>query len=152
MALTALLIVPATTALSWTLAAYVLQPLALGALRTVAFAAVLLIAVSLAEAALRRRAGPVPQQPGFALLSTANGAALGTALAAQSAVRSLLDAVFFSLGAAIAFGVLLLALAAMLERLRAADAPRIFRDAPLALFTAGLMALGFMGFSGLVRE
>lgn len=137
---------------NWTLAAWVLQPLELDYLRTLLFVAVLLIIVFAAEALMRARTALRPQRPGFALLMTANGAALGVALVAHARARTFGGAVFLCITSAVAFALLLLALAALLDRLRGADAPFVFREAPLALISAGLMALGFMGLTGLVQE
>lgn len=148
----ALAVIPVAAAADWALASYVLRALDLDHLRTLVFVAVLCIVIFAAEYALRRGARLIPLRPGFALLLTANGAGLGAAAVAQARMRSLFDALLFGMGAALGFAALLLALAAMHERLRAADAPAAFRDAPLALVTAGLMALGFMGFTGLVQE
>lgn len=146
-----LAIIPAATLIDWALARYILQPLGAEHVRTLAFAAVLLIVVYAAERLLNRASDLMPQRPGFVLLLAANGAAFGAALVAQNEMRSVFDALLLALASAAGFGLLLLALAAMLERLRAADAPAPFREAPLALVTAGLMALGFMGFTGLVQ-
>ena len=152
MALTALLIIPVVTALCWLTATFVLTRWDLQYLRTFAFVAILVIVVSAAELGLRRFTQIEPQRPGFALLMTANAAALGAALLAQIRLRSAFDALLLSIAAAAALGVLLLAFASLHERLQGADAPRPFREAPLALVTAGLVALGFMGLTGLVQE
>lgn len=136
----------------WALAAGVLQPLDLGYLGALLFVAVLLSAVFTMESVLRTRTRLRPQRPGFPLLMTANGAALGVALVAQARVRTFGGALFVCIGAALAFALLLLAFAALHDRLRGADAPAVFREAPLALISAGLMALGFMGLTGLVQE
>lgn len=136
----------------WALAARVLQPLGLGYLRTLLFVAVLLTTVFTMESALRARTQLRPQRPGFPLLMTANGAALGVALIAQTRIRTFGGALLVCVGGALAFALLLLAFAALHDRLRAAAAPAVFREAPLALISAGLMALGFMGLTGLVQE
>jgi Na+-translocating ferredoxin:NAD+ oxidoreductase subunit A len=65
--------------------------------------------------------------------------------------RSFVDAVVFGFGAAVGFGLVLVLFAAMRERLEAAPVPAAFRGAPIALVTAGLMALAFLGFAGLDR-
>ena len=152
LAVAALLVIPATTLVSWILDALVLGPSGLTYLRTLTFVAVLIIVVSAVELGMRRRLPLPPQQPGFMLVLTANGVALGAALLAQTRLRSLFDAIAFSVGAALAFALLLLALASLYDRMRGADAPQPFRNAPLALITTGLIALGFMGFVGLVAE
>jgi electron transport complex protein RnfA len=77
---------------------------------------------------------------------------LGIALMVDSRMQNIFDAVAFSVAMAAALGFLMLAFAAMHDRLQHADVPRVFRDAPLALVTAGIMALAFMGFTGLIQE
>jgi electron transport complex protein RnfA len=104
------------------------------------------------ELGLRRDGRLIPQRPGFALLMVTNSAALGVALLVDTRMRTFIDAVLFSIAAATAFGFLLLAFAALQERLQHAAVPKVFRDAPLALVTAGIMALAFMGFTGFIQE
>ena len=79
-------------------------------------------------------------------------ALLGIALITDLRSANFGVAVLLAIGAAVALALLLLAFAALYERLQHADVPMIFREAPLALITAGIMALAFMGFSGLIQE
>ena len=151
-ALAALFIVPVVASTSWLLAALVLKPGGLEYLRTPAFVAVTLIVVPLVEVMLRRRGKPAPQRPGFALLLTTNAAPLGVALIVQTRAGGFGSAVLLAVAAGAALGLLLIAFAALYERIRHADVPIAFREAPLALLTAGIIALAFMGFSGLVQE
>ena len=81
-----------------------------------------------------------------------NSAVLGIALMVGIRMQNIVDAVLFSIAMAAALGFLLLAFAALHERLQHADVPTVFRDAPLALVTAGIMALAFMGFTGFIQE
>jgi electron transport complex protein RnfA len=104
------------------------------------------------EFGLRRDGRLRPQRPGFALLMTTNSAVLGVALMVDSRMQNILDATLFAIAAAAAFGFLLLAFAALHERLEHADVPSVFREAPLALVSAGIMALAFMGFTGIIQE
>jgi electron transport complex protein RnfA len=104
------------------------------------------------DLALRRRNAIVTQQPGFALLMSTNTALLGIALITDLRAATFGVAVLLAIGAAVALAALLLAFAALYERLQHADIPVVFREAPLALVTAGIMALAFMGFSGLIQE
>ena len=84
-------------------------------------------------------------------LITTNCAVLGVALINQGAERSFLQSILFGFGAALGFGLVLLLMAAMRERLALSPVPAIWAGAPIALVTAGLMALAFMGFSGMDR-
>jgi electron transport complex protein RnfA len=151
-AIVCLIAVPAIALLSWLLARFVLAPWHLEYLRTPALVAVVLIVVPLLDFALRRRGTVVTQQPGFALVMSTNTALLGIALITDLRSATFGVALLLSIGAALALAVLLLAFAALYERLQHADIPVVFREAPLALVTAGIMALAFTGFSGLIQE
>jgi len=151
-AILGLVAVPAVALLGWLIARLVLGPWHLEYLRTPMLVAVVLIVVPLLEVALRRRQGILTQQPGFALVMITNTALLGIALITDLRSANFGVAVLLAIGAAVALALLLLAFAALYERLQHADVPVIFREAPLALITAGIMALAFMGFSGLIQE
>jgi electron transport complex protein RnfA len=144
--------VPAVALLGWLLVRLVLGPLHLEYLRTPALVAVVLIVVPLVELVLRRRGTLLTQQPGFALVMSTNTALLGIALITDLRAATFGVAVLLAIGAAAALAALLLAFAALYERLQQADVPVAFREAPLALVTAGIMALAFMGFSRLIQE
>jgi len=144
--------VPAVALLGWLLVRLVLGPWHLEYLRTPALVAVVLIIVPLVELVLRRRGTLLTQQPGFALVMSTNTALLGIALITDLRGATFGTAVLLALGAAVALALLLLAFAALYERLQQADVPAVFREAPLALITAGIMALAFMGFSRLIQE
>lgn len=151
-ALLCLAAVPAVALLGWLLVRLVLGPWHLEYLRTPALVAIVLIVVPLVELVLRRRGTLLTQQPGFALVMSTNTALLGIALITDLRGATFGTAVLLAVGAAVALALLLLAFAALYERLQQADVPAIFREAPLALITAGIMALAFMGFSRLIQE
>lgn len=151
-AIACLVAVPTVALFGWLLARFVLAPWHMEYLRTPALIAVVLIVVPLLEVALRRRGAVLTQQPGFALVMSTNTALLGIALITDLRSPTFGVAVLLAIGAAVALAVLLLAFAALYERLQHADIPIVFREAPLALVTAGIMALAFMGFSGLIQE
>jgi electron transport complex protein RnfA len=151
LAIASLITVPIVSAITWLLSALLLQP-RVGYLRTLVFVAVILAVVPLVELAFRRDGRLRPQRPGFALLMMTNAAVLGVALMVDIRMQNIVDAVLFAIAMAAALGFLLLAFAALHERLQHADVPTVFRDAPLALVTAGIMALAFMGFTGFIQE
>jgi Na+-translocating ferredoxin:NAD+ oxidoreductase subunit A len=151
-AIISLVAVPAVAMLGWLLMRLVLAPWHLEYLRTPALLAVVLIVVPLVEIVLRRRGTLLTRQPGFALLMSTNTALLGIALITDLRGANFGVALLLAVGAAIALAALLLAFAALYERLQQADVPVVFREAPLALVTVGIMALAFMGFSGLIQE
>jgi electron transport complex protein RnfA len=82
-------------------------------------------------------------------LITTNCAVLGVALLAVGGELSLLETIVFSMGAAAGFTLVMVLFGAIRERLEGADVPAAFRGAPIALITAGIMSLGFLGFGGL---
>lgn len=147
-----LIAVPVICGLTWLLAYGVLRPLDMLYLRTPAFAAVLLVIVAIIEAVMRRSSTHPPARPAFALVMCANGAMLGIALMSDVRADSLWRALLLGFGAAIVFAFLLLCAATLYERLRYADVPAPFRQAPILLICIGMMALAFMGFSGLIQE
>ena len=131
---------------------WVLDPLGLGWLRTLAFILVIAATVQFTEALMRKTSPVLHSVLGIYLpLITTNCAVLGVALINAQRPTSLIESMFQGLGAAIGFGLVLLLFAAMRERIEASDVPLSFRGAPIALVTAGLMALAFLGFSGMVR-
>lgn len=152
LAMASLVTVPVVATITWTLSTGLLEPNGLGYLRTLVFVAVILGIVPLVELMFRRNGRLRPQRPGFALLTTTNSAVLGISLMVDIRMQNILDAVLFATAMAAALGFLLLAFAALQERLQHADVPAVFREAPVALVTAGIMALAFMGFTGFIQE
>lgn len=151
LAIASLITVPVVSAITWLLSA-LFEPSGLSYLRTLVFVAVILAVVPLVELLFRRDGRLRPQRPGFALLMMTNSAVLGVALMVDIRMQNIVDAVLFAIAMGTALGFLLLAFAALHERLQHADVPSVFRDAPLALVTAGIMALAFMGFTGFIQE
>jgi electron transport complex protein RnfA len=84
-------------------------------------------------------------------LITTNCAVLGIPLLNVREQHNFLESLFFGLGGAIGFTLVLVLFAAMRERLEAADVPKPFQGVSIAMITAGLMSLAFMGFAGLIR-
>lgn len=131
---------------------YLLTPLDLVYLSTVAFIVIIAGLVQLTELFMRHAAPLLHRVLGIYLpLITSNCAVLGVALLNQQNTHSLVDSAFYGFGAALGFGLVLVALAAGRERLALADVPEAFKGAPIGLVTAGLMALAFMGFTGFAK-
>jgi len=84
-------------------------------------------------------------------LIATNCAVLGVALLNVREAEGFIQSVFYGFGAAGGFALVLVLFAAIRERLQAADVPRAFRGTAIALITAGIMSLAFMGFSGMAR-
>jgi Na+-translocating ferredoxin:NAD+ oxidoreductase subunit A len=141
-----------SSAISYLAYTYLLLPLGLEYLRTLTFILVIAALVQFTEAAMRKLAPLLHEVLGLFLpLITTNCAVLGVALLNLQGDHDLLGSIVFGFGAAVGFGLALILFAALRERIEHAPAPAAFRGAPLALVTAGLMALAFMGFSGMTH-
>lgn len=131
---------------------YLLAPLGLEYLRTIAFIMVIAVVVQFTEMMVRKTSPLLYQVLGIFLpLITTNCAVLGVALLSLNRQSSFMEATLYGFGAAVGFSLVLILFAAMRERLAVADVPRPFRGAAIAMITASLMSLAFMGFSGLVQ-
>lgn len=132
--------------------AYLLVPLGLEYLRTLVFIVVIAVVVQFTEMFVRKTSPLLHQVLGIFLpLITTNCAVLGVALLNVQARHGLIESFLYGFGAALGFTGVLVLFAAVRERVDAADVPRPFRGNAIALVTAGLMSLAFMGFSGLVE-
>lgn len=141
-----------SAALSWMVQHWLLAPLGLDYLRTLSFILVIAGVVQFTELAMARRQPRLYRVLGIYLpLMTTNCAVLGVALLNVQEKRSLFEAVMYGFGASLGFALVLVLFSAMRERLETADVPAAWRGAPIALVTAGLMSLAFMGFAGLAR-
>ena len=140
------------SAVTWCLDHYILVPLELGYAHTLAFILVIAALVQFIDIAMKRFMPPLHAALGIFLpLITTNCAVLGVAELNCKNNTPFLESVFFSFAAAVGFGFALVLFSGIREKLAHADPPRCFRGIALALVTAGLLSLAFMGFSGLVK-
>jgi electron transport complex protein RnfA len=131
---------------------YLLAPLGLEYLRTIAFILVIAVVVQFTELVVHKTSPLLYQVLGIFLpLITTNCAVLGVALLNTQAQHGFIESAVYGFGAAAGFSLVLVLFAAMRERIAVADVPVIFRGPAIALITAGLMSMAFMGFSGLVK-
>lgn len=150
MALATLFVLTLASGLSFALWQWVLVPLGLEYLRTLVFILLIAGVVQFTEIMVRATSPLLHQLLGIFLpLITTNCAVLGVALLSVNRQHGLLESLVFGASAGAGFGLALLLFTALRERLDTADVPHAFRGAPVALVTAGLMALAFMGFAGL---
>jgi electron transport complex protein RnfA len=150
MALATMFVLTLASGLSYAAWHWLLEPLGLGYLRTLVFILLIAAVVQLSELLVRATSPVLHELLGvFLPLITTNCAVLGVALLNLDRRHGLLESLVFGASAAGGFGLALLLFSALRERLDASDVPTAFRGAPIALVTAGLMALAFMGFSGL---
>jgi electron transport complex protein RnfA len=152
MAVATLFVLTLSSASSYLVHQYLLRPLGLEYLSTLSFILVIAVVVQLTEMVMRKTSPLLYRILGIFLpLITSNCAVLGVALLNVQEHHDLLQSALYGFGAAAGFGVVLVMFAAMRERLAYADVPVHFRGASIGLVTAGLMALAFMGFTGLAN-
>jgi len=137
---------------TWVINDFVLIRYNLQYLQTIAFILVIASLVQLVEMIIQRVSPPLYQALGIFLpLITTNCAVLGVALLNIQLKYSLLDACIFAIGAALGFGLALVIFAGLREDFELNTIPKAFQGTPIALITAGILSLAFMGFSGLVK-
>lgn len=152
MALATAFVLTLSSAVSYLLHQYVLVPLDIGYLQTIGFILVIAVSVQFTEIMVRRLSPLLDQVLGIYIpLIATNCAVLGVALLNVQQAKGFVQSVFFGFGAATGFALVIVLFAAIRERLEAADVPRPFRGVAIALMTAGMMSLAFMGFSGMAR-
>lgn len=131
---------------------YILAPLELEYLRTISFILVIAVVVQFTEMVVHKTSPLLYQLLGIFLpLITTNCAVLGVALLNTQEEHGFVESALYGFGAAVGFSLVLILFAAMRERVAAADVPEVFKGNAIALITAGLMSLAFMGFAGLVK-
>ncbi len=150
MAMATAFVLTLASVLSYLIFAYLLEPFGATYLRTPAFILVIAVAVQFTEIMVRSTSPLLHQVLGLYLpLITTNCAVLGVALLNLRGGHDLVASAVYGASAAAGFGLVLVLFAAMRERLEGADVPTPFRGAPIALITAGILSMGFMGFAGL---
>lgn len=131
---------------------FLLAPLDLSYLRTLSFIVMIAAIVQFTELVIEKTSPELYQTLGIYLpLITTNCAVLGIPLLSVGAGHGFLDALVFGFGSSAGFSLALVLFAGLRERIEGADTPIHFRGTPIALVTAGLMSLAFMGFAGLDR-
>ena len=152
MALATTFVLTMSSVCSYLANTYLLAPLGLEYLRTITFILVIAFVVQFTEMVVHKTSPLLYKVLGIFLpLITTNCAVLGVALLNVQQEFNFLQSAVYGFGAAVGFSMVLILFAAMRERITVADVPVAFRGPAIALITAGLMSLAFMGFSGLVR-
>ena len=144
-------VMTAASAVTWAVQNLVLERFGITHMRTIAFILVIAAFVQLVEILLKRFMPPLHSSLGVYLpLITTNCAVLGVAVINAEDGNGFFKSTLFGFSAALGFAFALLVFAGLRERLERAHPPKAFRGVALALITAGLLSLAFMGFSGLV--
>jgi electron transport complex protein RnfA len=138
--------------LSYLINNWILAPLELEYLRTIAFIIAIAAVVNFTEMVVHKTSPLLYNVLGIFLpLITTNCAVLGVALINVQEQNSFFESVIYGFGAALGFSLVLILFAAMRERINVADVPAPFKGSAIGLVTAGLMSLAFMGLGGLVK-
>ena len=137
---------------SWAINHYLLEPNDLVYLRTLSFIVVIAGVVQFTEMVMEKNFPLLYQLLGIFLpLITTNCAVLGIPLLNAQSSHTLIESALFGFGGGIGFSIVLILFASLRERLEGAEIPAPFRGSAIALVTASIMSLAFMGFAGLDR-
>lgn len=142
-----------SSVLAYATYALLLKPFHLEYLNTLSFILVIAVTVQFTEMVLHKTSPVLYRVLGIYLpLITTNCIVLGVALLnVRQAHPTFINALLTGVGSGLGFALVLVLFAAMRERIHVADVPKAFRGSAIAMVTAGLMSLSFMGFSGLVK-
>lgn len=131
---------------------YILVPLDITYMQTIVFILVIAALVQMVEIMLKKVSPALYQALGIFLpLITTNCAVLGVAILLVQKEYNLGEAVVYAVSVAIGFTLALVLFAGLRERLELENVPKAMKGVPIALITAGILAMAFMGFSGLVH-
>jgi electron transport complex protein RnfA len=140
------------TMVTYLIQIYVLNPLGIAFMQTITFILVIAALVQMVEIVLKKISQPLYQALGIFLpLITTNCAVLGVAILVIKKEYNLLEGVVYGAATAIGFGLALIILAGIREQLDLVDVPKGMKGVPVSLVIAGILALAFMGFTGIVK-
>ena len=140
-----------SSVVTWCLQTYILVPFGIAYMQTIAFILVIAALVQMVEIVLKKVSPALYQALGLFLpLITTNCAVLGVAIITIQKDFDLLTGVVYSVATALGFALALVLFAGIRERLEVEDVPQALRGVPIALITAGLLAMAFMGFANVV--
>ena len=144
-------VITIATLVTYLVYTYVLFPLNLSFLQTISYILIIAALVQMLEIILKKVSPSLYQALGIFLpLITTNCAVLGVAIMVIQQNYNLVGSLVFAMFTAIGFGFALILFAGLREQLDLVDVPKNMKGAPIALITAGILALAFMGFAGLV--
>lgn len=143
-------VITLATVVTYLLNSYVLAPFGLEFLQTISFILVIAALVQMVEIVLKKTSPSLYQALGIFLpLITTNCAVLGVALLNVQKGYGFIESLVYGVMGGVGFTVAILLFSSVRERLEDCDCPEAFKGFPIALIAAGLLALAFMGFSGL---
>ncbi len=151
MALATTFVLTLSSLCSYLVNQYILIPFDLTYLRTIMFILVIAVVVQFTEMVVHKTSPLLYNVLGIFLpLITTNCAVLGVALLNTQEEHGFLQSIFYGFGAAVGFSMVLILFSGIRERIEVADVPEAFQGTSIAMITAGIMSLAFMGFIGLV--
>ncbi len=140
-----------SSVVAWLIQHYILVPLGIDYMQTIVFILVIASLVQMVEIILKKVSPLLYQALGIFLpLITTNCAVLGVAILMIQREFDLLQSLVYAVASAIGFWIAMVLFAGLREQMELDDMPSAFRGVPIALITAGILAMAFMGFSGLV--
>lgn len=140
------------TMVTYLIQVYILNKLGIAFMQTITFILVIAALVQMVEIILKKISQPLYQALGIFLpLITTNCAVLGVAILVIKKNYNLLEGVVYGASTAIGFGLALIILAGIREQLEMVDIPKGMKGVPVSLVIAGILALAFMGFTGIVK-
>jgi electron transport complex protein RnfA len=143
-------VITVSSIIDWLIDTYLLMPYNLIYLRTFVFILVIAAAVQFTEAVVRKVSPTMFQLLGIYLpLITTNCAVLGVALLVVVEKQTFMQCVVFSFASSLGYSLVMAIFAGLRERIALAEVPRLFAGPPIGFITASLLALAFMGFSGM---
>lgn len=150
MGLATTFVITVSSMADWAVQTYLLDAYGLGFLRTVTFILVIASAVQFTEMTIKKVSPSLFQMLGIYLpLITTNCAVLGVALLLVEGRMGFLRATMFAFASSVGYSLVMIIFAGLRERLVLADVPRLFAGPPIAFVVAGMLAMAFMGFSGI---
>ncbi len=139
-----------STCVTWLIQSFVLVPLQLGYMQTIVFILVIAALVQMLEIVIKKIAPALYQSLGvFLPLITTNCAVLGVAILVVQKGLNLGESLVYAVATALGFTLALVIFAGIREHLELMDVPKPMRGIPVALICAGILAMAFMGFSGI---
>ncbi len=140
-----------TAIVAWSIQTYILVPLHIEYMQTIVFILVIAALVQMVEIVLKKVSPSLYQALGIFLpLITTNCAVLGVAILMIQKEFNLLQSFAYSVSTALGFALALVIFAGIRERLELDDMPKAMKGIPISLIVAAILAMAFMGFSGLV--
>ena len=130
----------------------ILEPFEISFLQTITFILIIAALVQLVEIILKKVSPALYQALGvFLPLITTNCTILGVAIMVIQKDMNLIESVVFAISTAVGFGLALVLFAGIREQLGMTRLPKMIEGTPISLITAGLLAMAFMGFAGIVK-